>query len=180
MKFAGALIILTAVALSACASKKPPAPAPVQSGAEVPPEGETVDQGPQLSDDEISSQVFQAINKQRSANGLPVYLASAELAASAQQHSDKMLAGNFVSTRGADEPSAITRITSQGVKTLKLGENVVRIKTRPDHVAEDTVSVWMGASADRKNVVNPAFTKTGVGVTHTREGEYYVSEDFAQ
>jgi hypothetical protein len=46
-----------------------------------------------------------------------------------------MVAGNFLSTRGADEPSAITRITSHGVKTLKLGENVVRIKTRPDYVA---------------------------------------------
>jgi uncharacterized protein YkwD len=91
-----------------------------------------------------------------------------------------MVAGNFLSTRGADEPSAITRITSHGVKTLKLGENVVRIKTRPDHVADETVAIWMGAAADQKNVLSNAFTKAGVGVSHAADGNYYISEDFAE
>jgi uncharacterized protein YkwD len=179
MKFSSALIVLTAVTFAACASKKPAAPAP-EAGAEVPPAVEMADQGPHLSDDEITRQVFEAVNKQRTANGLPALLASPELATSAQEHSDKMLAGNFLSTRGADEPSAITRITSHGVKTLKLGENVVRIKTRSDHVAEDTVAIWMGAAPDHKNIISTAFTKAGVGVTHTADGDYYVSEDFAQ
>jgi uncharacterized protein YkwD len=179
MKFSSALLVLTAVTFAACATKKPQPPITTTSAA-VPPSVEVPDQGPHLSDDEITAQVFAAVNKQRTANGLPALLASPELATSAQEHSDKMLAGNFLSTRGADEPSAITRITSHGVKTLKLGENVVRIKTRADHVAEDTVAIWMGAAPDQKNIVSTAFTKAGVGVTHTADGDYYVSEDFAQ
>jgi len=111
---------------------------------------------------------------------LTALLASAELAASAQEHSDRMVAGNFLSTRGSDEPSAISRITSHGIKTLKLGEDVVRIKTASDKVAEDTVAIWMGAGPDQKNILSSSFTKAGVGVAHSADGDYYVSEDFAQ
>jgi len=177
MKFPSALIVLTALTFAACATKKPQPPV---AATEELPSVEVADQGPRLSDDEITRQVFEGVNKQRTANGLQPLLASPELASSAQEHSEKMLVGNFLSTRGADEPSAITRITSHGVKTLKLGENVVRIKTRPDHVADDTVAIWMGASADHKNIVSPSFTKGGVGVSHTADGNYYVSEDFAE
>jgi uncharacterized protein YkwD len=179
MKLSSAFIILTAVTFAACAAKKTPPPQTV-ANAEAPPAVETPDQGPRLSDDEITQQLFTAVNKQRTANGLPTLLASPELATSAQEHSDRMVAGNFLSTRGADEPSAITRITSHGVKTLKLGENVVRIKTRPDHVADETVAIWMGAAADQKNVLSNAFTKAGVGVSHAADGNYYISEDFAE
>jgi uncharacterized protein YkwD len=176
MKLPSALIILTTLTFAACATRKPTS-APVAP----PPETvETPDQGPQLSTDDITNQLFEAVNKQRTANGLPALSPSAELATSAQEHSDRMLAGNFLSTRGADEPSAVTRITSHGVKTLHLGENVVRIKTRPDHVADETVAIWMGASADRRNIVSPTFTKAGVGVSRAADGDYYVSEDFAQ
>jgi uncharacterized protein YkwD len=174
MKLSSALLLLATLTFAACASQKP-APTASPSTAV-----ETSDQGPQLSTDEITNQLFEAVNKQRAANGLPTLSASPELATSAQEHSDRMLAGNFLSTRGGDEPSAVTRITSQGVKTIHLGENVVRIKTRADHVADETVAIWMGASADRKNIVSPSFTKAGVGIARTTDGDYYVSEDFAQ
>jgi len=178
MKFSNAFLVLTAITFTACASKTPPRA--IVGGPMPPPTVQAPDQGPQLSADEITQQVFEAVNKQRTANGLQPFLASPELATSAQEHSDRMMAGKFISTRGADEPSAVTRITSHGVKTLKLGENVVRIKTRSDQVAEDAVSIWMGAVPDRKNIVSTAFTKAGVGVTRTADGDYYIAEDFAE
>jgi len=179
MKFSSALIVLTAVTFTACASKSPSRT--IVGGPVPPPNAQTAaDQGPQLSNDEIAQQVFDAVNKERTKNGLQPLVVSPELTRSAQEHSDKMMAGNFLSTRGPDEPSAVTRITSHGVKTLKLGENVVRIKTRPDHIAEETVSIWMGAAADRKNVVSPVFTKSGLGITRAADGDYYISQDFAQ
>ena len=138
------------------------------------------DQGPQLSNDENAKRLFDAVNQQRTANGLRPLAISAELTRSAQEHSDKMVSGNFLSTRGADEPSAITRITSQGVRTLKLGEDVVRFNTWPNRVADETVSIWMGAAANRKNILSTAFTRTGIGVTRAADGDYYISEDFAQ
>jgi len=178
MKLSSALVILTAVTFAACASKTPPRT--IVGGPMPPPTVETPGQGPVLANDVIAKQVFDAVNKQRVQNGLKPLDMSPELARSAQDHSDKMLAGNFLSTRGADEPSVITRITSNGVKTLKLGEDVVRIKTRSDHVADDTLSIWMGAAADQKNVVSTQFTKAGVGVSRTADGDYYVTQDFAE
>ena len=146
----------------------------------IPPTAQTPDQGPAVASDEIAKQLFDALNKQRSTNGLPPLTMSPDLARSAQAHSDKMVSGTFLSTRGADEPDATTRITSQGVKTLKIGEDVGRLKTRPDHVADDTMSIWMSAAANRKNILSSTFTRTGIGVAHAPDGDYYVSADFAQ
>jgi len=146
----------------------------------VPPTVQTPDQGPQLSSDEIAKQLFDALNKQRTAQGLRPLTISPELTRSAQEHTDKMVSGTFLGTRGADEADAVTRITAQGVKTLKLGEDVGRLKTRPDHVANDTLSIWMSVAANRKNILSTTFTKTGIGVAHAPDGDYYVSADFAQ
>lgn len=178
MKVSSALLIFTAVVFAACASKT--FSRTIVGGPVPPPSVEAADQGPQLSNDVIAKQVFDAVNKQRGQDGLKPLDFSPELARSAQEHSDKMLAGNFLSTRGADEPSVIARITSNGVNTLKLGEDVVRIKTRSDHVADDTLSIWTGAAADRKNIVSTQFTKAGVGASRTADGDYYVTEDFAE
>ena len=182
MKFSSAIIVLTAFTFVACASQSSPrtivgGPTPPPT---VQPPVQTPDQGPQLGNDEIAKQLFEAINKQRNANGVKPLVMSPELARSAQAHSDTMVAGNFLSTRGTDEASVITRITSNGTKTLKLGEDVVRIKTRPDHLAEETINIWMGAPADRKNVLSSAFTKTGIGVARAEDGDYYITQDFAQ
>jgi uncharacterized protein YkwD len=177
MKISSAIVVLTAITLCACASKNPPSKV---EGATVPPTAQTPDQGPQLSGDEIARQLFDGLNKQRSVNGLEPFASSPELTRSAQAHTDKMVAGTFLSTRGSDEADPVTRITSQGTKTLKLGEDVGRLKTRPDRVADDTLSIWMAAPANRKNVLSPTFTKTGIAVAQAPDGDYYVSADFAQ
>jgi len=178
MKISNAIIILSAVTFTACAQKTPPRT--IVGGPMPPPTVQMADQGPQLSDDVIAKQVFETVNKQRTQNGLRPFDLSPELTRSAQDHSDKMVAGNFLSTRGSDEPSVITRITSSGVKTLKLGEDVVRIKTRTDHVADDTLAIWMGAAADQKNLVSTHFTKAGTGVSRAADGDFYVTMDFAE
>jgi uncharacterized protein YkwD len=177
MRFSSAFLFLTAVVFAACASKNPP---PVSGGLMVPPTVQSPDQGPQLAGNEIAQQLFDALNKQRTANGLPPLAMSPDLTRSAQEHSDKMVSETFLSTRGPDEADAVTRITSQGVKTLKLGEDVGRLKTRPDRVADDTMSIWMSAAANRKNILSSTFTKAGVAVAHAPDGDYYVSADFAQ
>ncbi len=138
------------------------------------------DQGPQLSNDEIARQLLEALNKERTAKGLPPFASSPELTQSAQEHSDKMASGIFLSTRGPDESDAVTRITSHGVKTLRLGEDVGRLKTRPDRVADDTMSIWMSVAANRKNVLSTTFTRTGIGVAQAPDGDYYLSADFAR
>src|ERR1700693_1105879 len=112
MKVSSALIFI-ALTFAACASKTPPRT--IVGGPVPPPTVEAEDQGPALSNDVIAKQVFDAVNKQRVQDGLKPLNFSPELARSAQEHSDKMVAGNFLSTRGGDEPSVITRITSNGV-----------------------------------------------------------------
>jgi uncharacterized protein YkwD len=179
MKFPKTLILVTAVMLAACATKKP-AGTTVANGQVPPTAVQPADQGPQLSNDEIARRLFDAVNKTRIDAKLPALQSSPELASSAQAHSDKMAAGTFLSTRGPDEPSVVTRLTTNGVKTLKLGENVVRVKINSNQLADETLGVWMNTPPDRKNILSAAFTKGGVGVTHAADGDYYLTEDFAQ
>ena len=67
------------------------------------------------------------------------------------------------------------------MKTLKLGENVVRIKTRPDHVADDTRGDLDGRLS-KSQEYRLALVHQGrrSGLAHAADGDYYVSEDFAQ
>jgi uncharacterized protein YkwD len=178
MRLSSALIILTAVSFTACASQTNPQ---TEAGGQMPPQVLVAsDQGPQLSNDDIARRLLAAVNKERASSGLKPLEASPDLARSAQEHSEKMMSGNFLSTRGTDEPSVVARITSRGVKTLKLGEDVVRIKTGSNQVADETLSIWMGAAANRKNILSPTFTRTGIGVARADDGDFYVSQDFAQ
>ena len=172
-----AILVLTAITLTACATRK----ASVVVTPPMSPVVKAPSEGPPMTNDEIAARIFEAVNKQRAANGLLPLEMSPVLARSAQSHSEKMLNGNFLSTRGADEPSVITRITSQGMSTVKLGEDVVRLNTWPTRVADETVTIWMGAASDRKNILSPAFTKTGIGIARAGTGaDYYISQDFAQ
>jgi uncharacterized protein YkwD len=180
MKIPNSFILPLALAFAACAGKTP-APNPVTSAP--PPQNAAAaasDQGPQVATEEIARQLLEALNQERTAHGLQPLTTSPELTQTAQQHTDTMVSGTFLSTRGPGEPDPVTRITSQGVKTRKLGEDVGRLKTRPDRVADETLSIWMSAAPNRKNILSPIFTKTGIGVTHAPDGDYYVSADFAQ
>jgi len=178
MKFSSAVIFATtAFTLTACASQSHK----VAGGSIAPPDNvQIADQGPKLSNDEIVKQVFDAVNAERAKNGLKPLVLVPELNQTAQGHSDRMETGTFLSTRGPDESSVVVRMTSTGLKTLKLGENVIRLRTRTDRLAEETVGVWMGAPADRKNLLSTNFTKTGFGITRAADGDYYITEDFAQ
>ena len=168
--------VITTIALG-CAAKTPP---PQPAGAPVPPAVQTVDQGPQVSTDEIASRLLTAINQRRATEGLPAFASTPTLADSAREHNAKMIDGKFLATRGADEADPVTRITSHGTKTLKLGEDVGRLKTRPDRVADDALSIWMAAAANRKNVLSSTFTKVGIAVALAPDGDYYITADFAQ
>jgi uncharacterized protein YkwD len=178
MKFSSAIIFATAFIFSACASQSHK----VAGGSLAPPSGnvQIADQGPNLTNEQIEKQLLDAVNSERAKNGLPPLALSLELNQTAQAHTDRMENGGFLSTRGPDESSVVVRMTSTGLRTMKIGENVIRLRTRTDRLAEETVAIWMGAPADRKNLLSTAFTKNGFGISRAADGDYYITEDFAQ
>src|SRR5262249_34249052 len=153
MKYSGFILTaialgLSAIGLSGCASRQPVAPVSASPERQI----EQANQGPPLSADEIRSQVLEAVNGQRKSSGVQPLTTAPELASSAQAHSEKMMAGEFLSTKGGGEDGATARIMSTGIKTTNLGEDVVRLRTRSDHLAAETVAIWMNVPADRKNL----------------------------
>ena len=173
-------VVLTIILAGCAKASHSVSTAPSTPTAAAPPMQAPVNEGPQLTNDQVAQALFSAINDFRGKQSLPPFILSPQLAQSAQQHSDAMERGSFLSTKGADEQPVYARISSAGVKTMKIGENVVRIKTRSDKLADETLKIWMSAPPDHKNLVSSAFTKTGIGVTRASDGTYYVAQDYAQ
>ena len=178
MKLSSALTMALAFAIAGCASAShsvTPAP-PTQTNAAA---AENT-AASQLSDEQISQQLLDAINQERAKNQLKPLTSSSELAKSAQEHSDTMQRGAFLSTKGESEQGVFARMSSAGVKTTYIGENVLRLRAKPEKLAEEAVGVWMNTPADRKNLLSASFTRSGFGVSRSPDGDYYITQDFAQ
>jgi uncharacterized protein YkwD len=177
MKLFSALTLALAFTVAGCASAShtvTPAP-PTQPGAQA----EANASQPQLSDEQIAQQLLEAINQERTRNHLQPLTLSPDLAKSAQEHSDAMQRGSFLSTKGESEQGVFARMSSVGVKATYIGENVVRLRARSDRLANEAVGVWMNAPADRKNMLSASFTRTGIGLSRSPDGDYYITQDFA-
>lgn len=186
MKLSIALTFGLALAVAGCASAShhvTPPPA-TQPGAEV----ATTAPPSQLTDQQITQQLFDAINRERQNNQLKPLTISSELSRSAQEHSDTMQRGAFISTKGESEQGVFQRMSSAGAfqqtssghtKTF-IGENVLRLRAKPDQLAAQSVGVWMSAPADRKNLLSASFTRTGIGLSRSSDGDYYITQDFAR
>lgn len=178
MKLSSAVTLALAFALAGCASAShkvtPPPPTQPSTAAA------TSTTAPQLSDEQIAQQLLDAINQERTRNHLKPLASSSELAKSAQEHSDTMQRGGFLSTKGESEEGVFARMTSAGVKATSIGENVLRLHARPDKLAGEAVGVWMNTPADRKNLLSASFIRTGIGVSRSPDGDYYITQDFAQ
>lgn len=182
MRLSGLMVLALAVSLSACA--RAAHNTPPQSEAQVPPQ--SVAQKPtappvtEIPTQELEKQLFKAVNDTRAQNGLRPLALSVGLTRSARQHSDTMANGAFLSTRLAGEQSVLDRMTAVGVTSKMIGENVLRLGAKPDQAVSETISTWMAREPNRKNLLGTAFTKTGIAITRGGEGDYYITEDFAQ
>ena len=182
MRLRSALFLVPALALAACASTSskynPPATPP--TAPPIPTTGSAEPMTQRMQDGDIAKQISDYVNNERVQHGLKPFTEAPSLEKSAQTHSENMLSGNFLGTRGKDEPSVIIRMTNEGMHSTAIGENVLRLHENSHRVAPETLAIWTNTSADRANVLSRWFTKTGIGVTHDKEGDYYITQDFAQ
>lgn len=186
MKRSCLIVLALAVSLSACArasqnqaSPAQPAPAnqaPAETYAQKPTAAPTVE----IPTKQLEKGLFQAVNDARKQNGLKPLAFSVGLTKSAREHTNTMSNGSFLSTRLAGEQSVLDRMTAAGVNSKMIGENVLRLGAAPDQVVSTTVSTWLAREANRKNLLGAGFTKTGIAITRGSEGDYYITEDFAQ
>jgi uncharacterized protein YkwD len=125
------------------------------------------------------------VNAQRQQFGLSALSKDSLLASLAKEHSISMVENNFFShTRYPGERSFDYGMLPGEIR----GENIAMIPTRQyipgpylslQEVCEWAVSAWMNSSGHRANILESRYTRTGVGVAFSEEGDYlYITQMF--
>jgi uncharacterized protein YkwD len=129
--------------------------------------------------------IIALVNAERQQLGLSALSEDALLASLAKEHSISMVVNDFFShDRYPGE-----RPFNYGMLPGEMrGENIAMIPTRQyipgpylslQEVCEWAVSLWMNSSGHRANMLESRFTRTGVGVAFSEEGDYlYITQMF--
>ena len=137
---------------------------------------------------ELERRIFQLTNEARRKNGLPPLDPDNDLAVKARGKSDDMLINNYFSHTSPEGKTLKDRIQEEkpaSFKTIsRIGENIymgarfdysVDVKTQ----ARLIVDGWMTSPGHRRNVLDPNYTRLGVGVA-AKDKMCYATQIFAQ
>ncbi len=132
---------------------------------------------------DLETRILALVNHERESAGIRPLAFSPELAKSAHQHTAAMAAQDFFEHRGDGEPALFDRVTASGMETDHVGENIFETSEGASGVsaavADECVQMWMQSEGHRLNMLSPEFDKTGIAVGVSRDGQNYITEDFA-
>lgn len=118
--------------------------------------------------------LFDALNRERKAQGLPSLKWNEALANAAQQHAAAMARQGVVSHTLPGEPSLASRAIKAGVHFSWISENVVQSAS-----AEGAHEQFIKSPNHRANILDSDMNSVGIGVAE-RHGQLFVVEDFAK
>jgi len=109
----------------------------------------------------LRSAVVCLVNQERARYHLPALRQVPKLVASAQGYTGEMVRDDFFSHTGPGGSTPGARIAAAGFQWSWMGENIASGFTTPLSV----VTAWMGSQGHCANILSPAFTDIGVGVS---------------
>ena len=122
----------------------------------------------QLTSDE--KEVFDLINQQRAANGLPALKIDPEVQRVARIKAQDMVNNNYFSHTSPTYGSPFDMLNSFKVSYRTAGENIAGNSSN-----RGAVNAWMNSSGHKANILNSSFNYTGIGVVSgSKYGKIYV------
>jgi uncharacterized protein YkwD len=118
--------------------------------------------------------LFDDLNRERAAQGLPALHWDAALAAAAREHASRMAQRNVLSHQLPGEPQVQDRATKAGARFTTIAENIA--------VAPNSATIhsaWMQSPHHRENILDPELNGVGIGVVKGSDGLFAV-QDFSQ
>jgi len=117
--------------------------------------------------------LFDAVNYDRHAEGLPPLKWDAELAAAARAHVHQLAERNRLSHQFAGEPDMAERARTAGAHFSALAENIAEAPSIDElHIG------WMKSPPHRANILNPKLTAIGIAI-ELRGEQYFGVQDFS-
>lgn len=115
----------------------------------------------------FESEVVRLVNEIRVKNGLKELTHDWELSRVARYKSQDMKDNNYFSHTSPVYGSPFNMMKNFGISYRTAAENIAKGQSTPQAV----VNAWMNSSGHRKNILNAAFTKIGVG--YVKSGNYW-------
>ena len=115
----------------------------------------------------LEQEIFDLINEEREAEGLPALTRNSKADWVARAHSQDMLDQDYFDHINLDGNSPGQRLIDGGILWFAYGENLAWSKGSETGLAELIVSKWMESPGHRANILDErdrGFTETGMGV----------------
>ncbi len=119
-------------------------------------------------------QVLNLVNAERTKRGLNALTLDAKLSNVATIKSQDMINKNYFDHNSPTYGSPFDMMKQFGISYRSAGENIAEGQRSPQEV----MNAWMNSEGHRKNILNPNFTKLGVGVAKTSSGILYWTQMF--
>ena len=137
------------------------------------PQTTTSTNSTQTTNSELSAdeqEVFDLINQQRIANGLPALKIDSEVQRVAKIKAQDMVENNYFSHTSPTYGSPFDMLSSFKISYKTAGENIAGNSSN-----SSAVNAWMNSSGHKANILNSSFNYTGIGVvTGSQYGKIYV------
>lgn len=128
--------------------------------------------------DSYTFRIFTLINAERAKSDLSVLVWDDDVAKIALEYSRKMARENFFGHFDADGKSVLDRARAARLKRWRsIGENLFSIEATRDF-DRFAVKNWMRSPTHRDNILNAAWTTTGIGIARAESGEIFITQIF--
>ncbi|UUC41375.1 CAP domain-containing protein [Clostridioides difficile] len=119
-------------------------------------------------------EVVDLVNIERSKAGLNPLTLDSSISNVATKKSQDMIDNNYFSHNSPTYGSPFDMLKKFGISYKTAGENIAMGQKTPKEV----VNAWMNSEGHRKNIMNPNFSKIGVGVAQKSGGSIYWTQIF--
>lgn len=126
----------------------------------------------------VARDVLEEVNRTRLANGRNRLVEDPALTRAAREHSEELAIRRTLDHTSTD-PSRRTmtmRIEAVGVTWYRAAENLANTSGSTSDLPSRTVKLWLNSEGHRRNLLEPAFTHTGVGVAIDERGIWYITQ----
>jgi uncharacterized protein YkwD len=125
-----------------------------------------------------SDSIFELVNRERRRRAAGALKWNDQLANVARNYSRQMARENFFGHSDRRGRSLHDRLDAANIDDWAgIGENLFFCKGYDDYAAL-SIRGWLESSSHRRNMLNPTFTETGIGVATAGDGRVYVTQIF--
>lgn len=128
--------------------------------------------------DREAFEIFELVNQQRAAKKIKALEWDDDLANLAQEYSKQMAKENFFSHTDKKGLGIVERAENKDIKDyLKISENLFLFRGY-EGFTYTAVDRWMRSAEHKRNILDPEFQFTGIGIAETNDSAVYITQVF--